>query len=266
MDSDKKYKTYRARRFTFRRQPVAATGAKPVSAQGREAYQAASEAYAEKISKPKPRCFSGLWFARKAITLFLIAGMGIFLYAAWTFGFGYYQAKVGQGELRSLFSITGSGAVDPDYLRDAAATMAADLGYLDPVGELSIPGIDCNWMIVEGSDDAALTKGPGHIEETQLPGMNGNFAVAGDRVLYGAPFLHLDEVAVGDEIKVTMPYATFVYQVRETFVVTPDDVSVLEPVGYDAITLLTCDPPWDVKRRIVVRGELDVVLPAGSGY
>jgi sortase A len=217
-----------------------------------------------KKKRPQPRRFSGLWFVKKITLLVILSGIALFLYAGGTFGYSYYQAKVGQGELRSLFGITGNGSVDSGYINGEADAMASSIDYLDPVGEISIPGIDCRWMIVEGSDDAALTKGPGHIEETQFPGMGGNFVVAGDRVLYGAPFLHLDEVAAGDRITVKMPYATFVYKVRESFIVTPDDVSVLQPPGYEAITLLTCDPPWDIKQRIVIRGELEEVLPAGT--
>lgn len=197
-------------------------------------------------------------------TVIIIGALGVVLYVGGTIGYGYLQTRAGQAELRSLFSTSTNTATDPGALSDEAEAMAASLNRFDPVGEINIPGIDSRWMIVEGADDEALKKGPGHIEETDLPGAGGNFAVAGDRVLYGAPFLHLDDVEVGDAIKIKMPYATFVYKVRETFIVTPDDTSVLEPVGYEAITLLTCDPPWDIKRRIVVRGELDEVQPAGT--
>lgn len=201
---------------------------------------------------------------RWTTTLAIIAGLALATYACIVFGYGYLEARAGQSDLRSLFSISGSGSVDPGYLAGEAAAMQADLDYLDPVGEISIPAIDVKWMIVEGSDDAALAKGPGHITETQLPGAGGNFAVAGDRVLYGAPFLHLDEVGTGDRISVRMPYATFVYLVTDSFIVTPEDVSVLQPTGEETITLLTCDPPWDIKQRIVIRGRLDEVLPAGN--
>lgn len=197
-------------------------------------------------------------------TLIMIAGLGLVLYAAWVFGYGYWQARAGQSELRSLFAISSNRSVDPDSISGEAEAMRAGLGYLDPVGEISLPKIGVKLMMVQGADKEALKKGPGHIEETSLPGMGGNFAVAGDRVLYGAPFLNLNEIAPGDEVKVKMPYATFVYRVKETFIVTPDDVSVLQPVGYDAVTLLTCDPPWDIKQRIVVRGELVDILPAGT--
>jgi len=208
--------------------------------------------------------FSGVWAVKKLTSLAVIAGLLLVAYTVWTFGYGYIEARAGQSDLRSLFSFTGSGSVDPEYLRAEAAAMDQQIGYLDPVGEISIPRIGVEWMVVQGSDAEALKKGPGHIEETSLPGAGGNFAVAGDRVLYGAPFLNLDEVEPGDEITMKMPYATFTYTVRESFIVTPDDISVLQPVGYEAITLLTCDPPWDIKQRIVVRGELIEVLPAGA--
>lgn len=215
-------------------------------------------------SRTATRRFSGAWMIKKATTLAIVAGLLLVAYAVWVFGYGYVEARAGQADLRSLFSFSGSGSVDQEYLRNEAAAMERRLGYLDPVGEISIPGIGVELMVVQGSDKEALKKGPGHIEETQLPGSGGNFAVAGDRVLYGAPFLNLNEVGTGDEIKVIMPYATFIYRVRESFIVTPDDVSVLQPVGYEAITLLTCDPPWDIKQRIVVRGELVDVLPVGN--
>lgn len=197
-------------------------------------------------------------------TSVLVVALGAVLLVGAKVGYGYLEAWAGQSSLRDLFTITGNGSVDPDYLNSEARAMQAGLNHMDPVGEINIPGIDSRWMIVEGADEAALSKGPGHIEETELPGMGGNFTVAGDRVLYGAPFLHLDEIVPGNIIRVKMPYATFTYRVTETFIVTPEDTSVLEPVGYEAITLLTCDPPWDIKQRIVIRGELDEVEPAGG--
>lgn len=252
------YTRYRSSRFGTRplRQHSGAGSEK--SNHSRPAEDASSRSLAA------DRRFSGIWIIKKVTTLAVVAGLLLVAYTVWVFGYGYFEARLEQADLKSLFSVTGSGSVDPGYLRDEAAALQQRLGYLDPVGEISIPGIGVDLMVVQGADKEALKKGPGHIEETSLPGAGGNFAVAGDRVLYGAPFLNLNEVRIGDEIRVKMPYATFVYTVRESFIVTPDDVSVLQPVGYEAITLLTCDPPWDIKQRIVIRGELVKVLPVGS--
>jgi hypothetical protein len=67
-----------------------------------------------KKKRPQPRRFSGLWFVKKITLLVILSGIALFLYAGGTFGYSYYQAKVGQGELRSLFGITGNGSVDSD--------------------------------------------------------------------------------------------------------------------------------------------------------
>lgn len=268
------YTRYRTRRFSpariIRTQRASACppAGMPLHLRGRSASrtlpapQAATEGRSS-MTKGR-RTLSTARVVKWLMTAVLVISLAAVLFVGGKVGYGYLQAWAGQDALRDLFSITGNGSVDPDYINGEAGAMQANLRHLDPVGEINIPAIDCRWMIVEGADKSALSKGPGHIEETALPGMGGNFAVAGDRVLYGAPFLHLDEIVPGDIIKVKMPYATFTYEVTETFIVTPEDTTVLEPVGYEAITLLTCDPPWDIKQRIVIRGELDEVEPAGS--
>ena len=94
------------------------------------------------------------------------------------------------------------------------------------------------------------------MEMTPIPGMGSNFAIAGDRVLYGGPFLNLDELAAGDEILVKTSYAQFSYTVTDSHITTPEDVSVLTPLGYESITLITCDPPWGTSKRLVVQSKL----------
>src|SRR5699024_1443577 len=71
--------------------------------------------------------------------------------------------------------------------------------HVDPVdGEafarIYIPsfGADYNFTIQEGVGADALEVGPGHYENSALPGDPGNFAVAGHRVGKGAPFNDLD--------------------------------------------------------------------------
>ena len=251
--ASKCYIRYRAGGFRTNRPLRSLAAAEKRASTGRRASAARNSIHPARVIK---------WIA----TLFMVVSLGVVLYVAGSIGYGYLQNRNGQQAMRSLFSITGNGSVDPDYLRREAEALDARLHKLDPVGEIDIPSIGSRWMIVEGADGEALKKGPGHIRETTLPGAGGNFAVAGDRVLYGAPFLHLDDVAVGDTVTVKTPYATFTYRVTESFIVTPDDTSVLEPVGYEAITLLTCDPLWDVKRRIIIRGELEDVQPAGTTY
>ncbi len=140
----------------------------------------------------------------------------------------------------------------------------SDLEDSEPIARLRIDAIAVDVIVVEGSSDSALRKGPGHLEETPLPGQNGNFAVAGDRVLYGAPFRDLDKLTEGDVISLTMPYGDFTYEVEETFRVRPDDTSVLDSQpDEETITLITTDPPYDTTYRLIVRGRLVDARPSG---
>ncbi|MEU4518522.1 class E sortase [Amycolatopsis sp. NPDC024027] len=74
-------------------------------------------------------------------------------------------------------------------------------------------GVDYNFTIQEGTDDAALEVGPGHYKGTSLPGEPGNFAVAGHRVGKGAPFNDLDNLSSCDQIVIETSSDFYIYKV-----------------------------------------------------
>lgn len=61
-------------------------------------------------------------------------------------------------------------------------------------------GSDYHFAILEGTDEDDLLKGPGRYLDSQMPGENGNFAVAGHRVGKGAPFNDLGKLETCDSI------------------------------------------------------------------
>lgn len=148
------------------------------------------------------------------------------------------------------------GAAEVEKLRELARAFQRQLSSEQTIARLEIPRIGVNAVVVEGTTDASLRKGIGHLEDTSLPGIGDNFSIAGDRVLYGAPFLNLDDLADGDEIRVRTTYGTFNYQVVGSKITVPEDTDVLKNPGYEAITLITCDPPWDTSHRLIVQGKL----------
>lgn len=81
--------------------------------------------------------------------------------------------------------------------------------------KLRIPvlGADYVFTVVEGTDPDDLYIGPGHYPETQLPGEQGNFAVAGHRVSKGSPFNDLGLLNSCDAIVVETQDDWFVYRV-----------------------------------------------------
>jgi sortase A len=197
-------------------------------------------------------------------------------YQLW--GTGIYQARA-QDDLRSQFeksleqgtSSTTTTGPPVSTLAPASETPAA-LGALtlppegDALGLIAIPKIGVNQVFVEGVDVDDLRKGPGHYPATQLPGHEGNSAIAGHRTTYGAPFGDLDQLAVGDEIRIATVQGKFTYKVTEQRVVDPSEVSVLDPTPDPArpghqlatLTLTTCNPKYSAEQRLIIKAQLSL--------
>lgn len=125
-----------------------------------------------------------------------------------------------------------------------------------PVGIIDIPKIGADYVVVEGTTEADLERGPGHYVGTALPGNPGNAAIAGHRTTYLHPFYNLNEMAPGDPIYVTTTQGRFQYDVVDTLVVAPTDVAVLKPTATPTLTLTTCNPRYSAATRMVVQAAL----------
>jgi sortase A len=136
----------------------------------------------------------------------------------------------------------------------APATTAPAEGQ--PVGDIRIPVIGLNQVVVEGTNTPDLRKGPGHYTGTPLPGQAGNSAVAGHRTTYGHPFYNLDSVKVGDPVVLTTLQGIFVYDTTKNFVVSPSDTTVVDNVIANQLTLTTCNPRFSATTRLVVQATL----------
>ena len=64
----------------------------------------------------------------------------------------------------------------------------------DAIGKIELPTIDKGYYVVEGTDTDDLRKGPGHYEDTPLPGQRGTVGIAGHRTTNGAPFRNIDKL------------------------------------------------------------------------
>jgi LPXTG-site transpeptidase (sortase) family protein len=108
-----------------------------------------------------------------------------------------------------------------------------------PLFLLEIPRIAVRNVVVYGSSDAALSRGPGLVERTALPGQPGNMVVAAHRDYY---FWRLGELVVGDEIHLTTLDGSWTYAVTGRRVVKESDTEILEPTPTTTLTLFTCWP------------------------
>jgi sortase A len=127
---------------------------------------------------------------------------------------------------------------------------------------LRVPGIALEVAVLGGTDDWTLNRAVGHIEGTAGPGAAGNSGIAGHRDGF---FRGLKDVAVGDAIELETLGAVHHYRVTRTWIVEPDDVSVLDPTASPAVTLVTCYPFYFVgsaPQRFIVRAvRVDATAP-----
>jgi sortase A len=125
-----------------------------------------------------------------------------------------------------------------------------------PLAVLRIPRLHLEVPVFPGTDDLTLDRGAGHIEDTARPGTEGNSGIAGHRDGF---FRSLKDIAAGDTVELVTSQGREVYRVQRTWVVSPDDVSVLDATPRRSITLVTCYPFYFVgpaPERLIVRAEL----------
>ena len=125
-----------------------------------------------------------------------------------------------------------------------------------PLAVLRIPKVGLEVPVLRGTDPRTLDRAVGHIEGTTEPGKDGNSGIAGHRDGF---FRGLKNIAAGDTIELDTLEGTDVYRVERTWVVKPQDVSVLDPTPIRALTLVTCYPFYfsgPAPKRFIVRAVL----------
>ena len=122
-----------------------------------------------------------------------------------------------------------------------------------PLAVLRIPRLRLEVAVLPGTDDFVLDRAVGHIEDTALPGMDGNSGIAGHRDGF---FRGLKDIATGDAIEIETLKERQLYRVQRIWIVTPEDVSVLDPTPVPSLTLVTCYPFYYIgsaPQRFIVR-------------
>ena len=154
-------------------------------------------------------------------------------------------------------------SVEKEIAKEAAAYRRS-LSAGQPVGRLKIGRIGLNMIVVQGTDEGSLKKGPGHYLGTALPGQGRLIYVAGHRTTYLAPFSHINDIRDGDYITVEMPYGTFTYRAYRHYVVPADDLAVLVNRGREILRLQACHPRFFATHRYIVDARLVAFTPTGT--
>ena len=122
-----------------------------------------------------------------------------------------------------------------------------------PLGILRIRRLGIEVPILEGTGEDVLNRAVGHIEDTSVPGERGNSGIAGHRDGFFRP---LKDVRDGDVLELDTARGAARYTIERTWIVDPEDLSVLDPTPADSVTLVTCYPFYFIgsaPQRFIVR-------------
>ena len=154
-----------------------------------------------------------------------------------------------------LESVIGKNAQGEGVAQDSYIDLI-QLG--DALGYITIPKIDLNLPIYEGTGSDVLAHGIGHLSETSYPlgGESTHCALSGHRGMAEPElFTNLDKLELGDRFYLHVLDEVLAYQVDQVLVVEPDQVEALEIIeGEDLCTLVTCTPIGINSHRLLVRG------------
>ena len=132
------------------------------------------------------------------------------------------------------------------------------------IGRLRVPRLGLNMVVVDGTDEASLKKGPGRDRRTYMPGEGQLVYIAGHRTTYLAPFAHIERMKAGDSVDLEVPYGTFHYRVFKHRIVDADALAVLHSHGREIVELQACHPRFFASQRYIVYARLMEIEPQGA--
>ena len=157
-----------------------------------------------------------------------------------------------------------SVAAKMDAIKREARRYRLDSHRGQAIGRIRVPRLGLKMILVNGTDDSTLRKGPGRDLRTYMPGEGQLVYIAGHRTTYLAPFAHIDKIRMGDSVTLELPYGTFRYTVFRRRIVAADDLAVLHSHGREVVVLQACHPRFFASRRYLVYARLAEVQPRGA--
>jgi sortase A len=181
----------------------------------------------------------------------------------WGEPFTALETQAAQAALRRELTAEFAHAARPSAAQPQIETMrrARDFrAHLRPgqaFGLIIVPRLALRMVIVEGTNEGDLARGPGHYQITNVPGEGGTIAIAGHRTTYLEPFRHIDSLRPGDTIRIVMPYGSFQYLVYSHAIVNPRDWAILRSQSFEKLVLTSCNPIYSASQRYVVYAKLE---------
>lgn len=169
---------------------------------------------------------------RRLSSVSAAVGAVLVAFAAATVLEGWMAQKAGQHALSHSSAMKGASDRAPSLSKPKPRRG-------DPIATLEVPRLSVSLVVLEGSDDGVLKRGPGHVEDTAFPGELGNVAIAGHRDTHFRPFRN---IRTGDEVLLKARDTVIRYLVESTEIIEPTEMEILDPTPGPTLTLVTCYP------------------------
>ncbi len=126
----------------------------------------------------------------------------------------------------------------------------------ETIGILSIPKLEAELPIIEGTNPDELEKGVGHFHGSYFPKEGGQIVLSGHR---DTVFRKVGQLKEGDLIEIKVPYGSFQYEITHTKIVDADDRSIITlQNNSEELILTTCYPfhyIGDAPERYIIYAE-----------
>jgi sortase A len=146
---------------------------------------------------------------------------------------------------------TDSPTVTPTRIRADAKRYRETSRPGAPIGRIRIPRLGLKMIVVNGTDEGSLRRGPGRYLGSYMPGEGELVYLAGHRTTYSAPFSHIDTLRQGDRVTLELPYGTFEYRIAKSVIVGATDTKVLRSHGNEILALQSCHPRFFASQRYI---------------
>ncbi|VEF49615.1 C60A subfamily peptidase [Bacillus freudenreichii] len=166
---------------------------------------------------------------RKFAFIFISIGIILIAYSVW---------QIIATKLKTEATVKEAHEIVKQISKEDMVDFSPNIG--ETIGILTIPKIEAQLAIVEGTDPDELEKGVGHYSGSYFPNQNGQIVLSGHR---DTVFRKLGELETGDQLKMTMPFGHYTYKIIKTKIVEADDTSIITLQNKkEELILTTCYP------------------------
>ena len=202
-------------------------------------------------------------------------GVSLFSFAVFLLVFNFQTLSVQLGYFLNppqptapVTATTPTPSTTPASLVEAAEIVpAGDVISIPKIKVDKVP-IIFEQSISEAAIQKSLESGVVHYAGTALPGERSNIVIVGhssndwwEPGNYKFIFALLEKLTPGDQIQINYQTRKYVFEVTNSKVVEPTEISVLQPTSEPQLTLITCTPPGTSWKRLIVTAKQVAPLP-----